>query len=172
MTIDEQLKAFSKTDKFKMLVEKKMKTDKSVASVSRKKAEQLGNRMVEILRKKIANIKNQHGESFLDNIVADVKYDANKGWYVDISFTEQEMHRNSLFPAKYKDGIQLNIIFNEGYKASNYVYGTDSHGSNIRSKLQRDGLFFIQEAVELFNAEQNGAVRAEYSSDYSGGTLS
>lgn len=82
---------------------------------------------------------------------------------VDIRF-DDDLHRNSLYPEKYPEGVD-NIIalFNNGYKADNYVYGvwqnhsataggrSDKEGAYIRSRLSRGGLSFMQRAVEDFN---------------------
>lgn len=83
-----------------------------------------------------------------------------------------DMSRPSLDPDNYDEGA-YNIVqlFNNGYHAKNYVYGfwydhaykpIDKHWNNfrpwdaavyIRSRKDREGLHFIQQAIEDFNGK-------------------
>lgn len=98
----------------------------------------------------------------------------NKGnkFTVDITFDEKEIHRESLYDDEYPDGL-LNIIalFNSGYSAGNYVYGWwDNHeqlgiaasesayrsgigmkDAFVRSRKEREGLWFVSDAIDAFN---------------------
>lgn len=58
-------------------------------------------------------------------------------------------------PSLSGDGGVSNIValFNNGYLASDYVYGWwDSHDIAVRSKLYREPLQFMQDAVNEFNS--------------------
>lgn len=176
MTIDEQLKTFQKTKKFNDLVIKKAKSDATFGSNfngagSQKNAIKYGEQMKEILRSEIIDVKSTAtNESFLDHIIVNEEFVTGMGWVINVLFDEDLMYRDSLYPDKYPDGVLLNEIFNEGYSAKDYVYGT-WHEENIRSKKQRTALYFIQRAVDRFNAKQKGKAIAQYNSKYTGGTL-
>lgn len=75
--------------------------------------------------------------------------------------------RPSLCPERYGGVDNIVAIFNNGYEASNYVYGnwanheqtgkvskgrTQEGSAYVRSRKQRDGLGFMQSAVAEFNA--------------------
>lgn len=88
--------------------------------------------------------------------------DASGGYMVTVDFFPEMISRPSLYPVdkngmptKYADGVD-NIIalLNKGYHAQDYVYGEWPTGSGrrIRSMKDRAGLWFIQNAVEKFNA--------------------
>lgn len=86
-----------------------------------------------------------------------------------------DLHRDSLYPDGYEDGVSnIVALLNNGYHAKNYVYGDwDGHSPTgesrfdnrsidtsayIRSRKDREGLQFIQQAVRDFNGN--------YGSDY------
>lgn len=57
--------------------------------------------------------------------------------------------RASLYPEKYDYVDNIVAIFNNGYTAKNKVYGK-WHGVNVSSLDKRQGLFFMQKAVDAF----------------------
>lgn len=81
-------------------------------------------------------------------------------------YFNDDLQRDSLYPDGYGDGVS-NIIalLNNGYRAKNYVYGNwDNHSPTgeydgrsinssayIRSRKDREGLYFIQQAIDDFN---------------------
>lgn len=74
--------------------------------------------------------------------------------------------RPSLYPEKYDGAYNIVAIFNNGYEASNVVYGrpeVEVEGQlsidgffYAKSKQHRDGLGFMQDAVADFNAKFGG----------------
>lgn len=77
--------------------------------------------------------------------------------------------RPSLYTEKYSHGVEnIVAIFNCGYDASGVVYGK-WHGEKIVSKDHRDGKFFMQAAINEFNAKYGGEfdVVAELDAEYS-----
>lgn len=82
-------------------------------------------------------------------------------------YFEDDLHRNSLCPEDYNGVDNIIALLNNGYHAKNYVYGSwDGHhsvgesvldgrsiGSSayIRSRKDREGLHFIQQAIQDFN---------------------
>jgi len=61
-------------------------------------------------------------------------------------------HRDSLMPQKYGGVENIVAIFNSGYSADGRVYGM-WHGKKIASLEQRQGSFFMQKAVNAFEAK-------------------
>lgn len=88
------------------------------------------------------------------------KYDAYVG------FDDDYLHRPSLNPKKYPQGIK-NIIrlFTFGYHSKNHVYGVwhRSHGDSVhvRSLLHREPNDFMEQAVLEFNREYITSAHAE-----------
>lgn len=122
-------------------------------------------RMRSILRKEIEGIHNKHGESFLnyidiDNTIRSEVIDGVPSVTISLGFNEQMVHRDSLYPfGENEKGAYLPTLFDQGYTASDYVYGTDSHGNYARSIIHREGLHFMQRAVDEFNrTSKNGVV--------------
>jgi len=90
----------------------------------------------------------------------------------DGSFTiyitfDDDLHRDSLYSDGYEGVRNIVAVLNNGYHAKNYVYGDwDNHAPTgeskfdgrsidtsafIRSRKDREGLHFIQQAVQDFN---------------------
>lgn len=78
-------------------------------------------------------------------------------------------HRDSLMPQKYGGVENIVAIFNSGYSADGRVYGT-WHGKKTASLEQRQGSFFMQKAVNAFEAKYGSKydVSVDLSSEYSG----
>lgn len=90
-----------------------------------------------------------------------------KEWRLNISFNEENLARKSLVPGQRLNNIVL--LFTKGYHASRQVYGewvTPNGTKYIASRVQRDPNDFLQRAVDMFNAESNGVVKAQLSGRY------
>ena len=72
-----------------------------------------------------------------------------------IPFEFGNKHRDSLYPAGYSGVDNIVALFNNGYQASNTVYGS-WHGKKIKSLQARDGLHFVQAAQRSFEGAQIG----------------
>lgn len=87
---------------------------------------------------------------------------------------EDDLSRPSLDPGMY-DGIKnIVALFDTGYYARESVYGWwDSHSQYTWSRTDREGLHFMQEAVDEFNqtySQKNGpnvTLSVELSDEYS-----
>lgn len=81
-------------------------------------------------------------------------------------------HRDSLMPQKYGGVENIVAIFNSGYSADGRVYGA-WHGKKIASLPERSGSFFMQKAINAFEAKYGNKydVSVELSQEY-GGALS
>lgn len=109
----------------------------------------------------------------LDDIVVRRPYrDKNGLWYLEISFREGSLHRDSLDLDNYPDGLNnIVLLFAKGYHARNNVYGwwMDKYGNhgNVRSRKDRAGSDFLLQAVDEFNSGVGkGVARAELLGDY------
>lgn len=74
--------------------------------------------------------------------------------------------RPSVQPENYDGAYNIVALFNAGYTAKGSVYGSwKTAGRDIWTKKHRDGLFFLQKAIEEFNskyaAKYNVSVRLD-----------
>lgn len=79
-----------------------------------------------------------------------VKYIGGGAMMAELNFSGDLM-RSSLVPEKYGD-VNIVAIFEKGYDASAPVSG-EWHGQTVFSLTHREGLGFIAEAVDEFNAK-------------------
>lgn len=72
---------------------------------------------------------------------------------IDISMADNP-HRDSLQPETYKRGADnIVALFNKGYNAKGSIYGLwESRGEEVWSRKSREGLNFLQAAMNEFNA--------------------
>lgn len=114
----------------------------------------LVNSFIEILKQEAAS-SGDIAESVLDNIssasITNFKINKDGSAIVDVSFID-DLRRQSLYEEKYDGVTNIVALFNNGYEASNYVYGT-WHGEKVRSKKNRSGSHFMQRAADKFNAQ-------------------
>ena len=159
--------AFASEKNQKQLV-KMVNADKSIlknhSGDMKRKAEEYGREMKEILRNEVRDIVSERsGKSFLDYIDFDVE-NKNNSWIVNVSFNEYQTHRDSLWKEGYPSGVQLVDIYNNGMDARGSVYG-EWYGNSIESNPHRDALHFIQNAVAKFNITHKN-VKAVYDEKY------
>ena len=159
--------AFASEKNQKQLV-KMVNADKSIlknhSGDMKRKAEEYGREMKEILRNEVRDIVSERsGKSFLDYIDFNVE-NKNNSWIVNVSFNESEVHRKSLWDEGYPNGVYLTDIYNNGMNAKDIVYG-EWYGKWIKSNPHRDALHFIQNAVAKFNITHKN-VKAVYDEKY------
>ena len=112
-------------------------------------------------------------------------YKMSDGSSVIYVYFEGGLHRDSLYPEGYDGVDNIVALLNNGYHAHNYVYGQwkghaptggsvsrggfDSADAWIRSRKDREGLGFIQQAIRDFNANYGAdyKVTAIAGGDYS-----
>ena len=86
---------------------------------------------------------------------------ADGSFSVTLQFSPESLHRDSLENDLGYDGVDnIVALFNCGYHARDYVYGywsghkgADGDDAWIRSRKDRDPLYFMQEAVAEFNSK-------------------
>ena len=119
-----------------------------------------------------------------DSLQASSIYEMPDGSAIIYIYFGGDLHRNSLYPDGYDGVNNIVALLNNGYHASNYVYG-DWEGRSptgeskfggrsidsiayIRSRKDREGLHYIQQAIDDFNSNYGSDynVTAEASGDY------
>lgn len=84
---------------------------------------------------------------------------------IDINMLDNP-HRESLQPENYRGADNIVALFNVGYKAPGAVYGTwQSKGIDTWSLSHREGSFFLQAAVNEFNAKYGAKYNVTVSID-------
>lgn len=126
-----------------------------------------GREMVALLRQHAASAGlpasvMSHVESFFAN-APKLNDDGSGVIYVSMS---SDPKRPSMYPEKYDGVSDIVALFNYGYEASNFVYGkpdVEIEGQSsidgffyTKSKKSREGLGFLEKAVEDFNATCGG----------------
>ena len=171
--LEGQLRAFSKTAKFKKLCdEAKKKAGKEGLSFGQasgatvRTPEFYAKEMRRILHETVAKIRSKEtGEGYLDHIAYKVHEDG-----AEVYFEPSEMTRPSLDPAyNGPDGFAVDniaVLINNGYRAAGSVLGVDRHGTERWSLRERTGKHFMQEAVDEFNSKYGNEVFAELSAKY------
>lgn len=120
-----------------------------------KKATAYGEQMRNILFKHVNSVIKS---ITLDDIeVGDVEVDDSGKYSIKISFDKGSLHRESLRPDLYPDGLHnIVLLFERGYHAANAVKG-EWHGQYISSRTDREPNSFLNDAVEEFN-KLNGKI--------------
>lgn len=134
--------------------------------VGPKQMAEMANALVGIIRRKLPQQIAEVGNTLVAS--APVK-NPDGSYSVTLSFSTEALHRDSLDNDLGYEGINnIVALFNNGYHAKNYVYGWweghrpigeaisrglgDEDYAWVRSQKEREGLHFMQEAAEEFNA--------------------
>lgn len=166
----DKIKAYSKTPQGEKKIKAALATNSSNGVED---ATIYGDKFIEILKEEVASILSRTtGDAFLSyfdpiKIIVDK---ATGMCEVQINFDKTMTHRDSLYPSKYPEGVELQYLFSTGYRAKNYAYGIDRHGRKIRSKRKRKGINYMQRARSKFNAIFAAqGVKATYSFNFRNG---
>lgn len=91
------------------------------------------------------------------------RWDNARGkWDIQLQFDPAQITRESMYSEGYPDGVyDIVALMNHGYKADDYVYD-----GAARSLREREGAFFIQKAVDEFNALYGEKAAASYHEKY------
>lgn len=77
-----------------------------------------------------------------------------------------DLSRSSLEPSTYGGAYNIVALFNAGYSAKGTVYGHwESAGVDVLSLPQREGLYFLQAAIDEFSAKYGDAYNVTVSLD-------
>lgn len=138
----------------------------NTSSKSIKEMSQIGQDMRDILFEKISKVV----KSFrIEDIIVDPPVYSEGKYTISISFNKEALHRDSLAPERFPEGIS-NIIklFVNGYDARAGVLGVwKGHGDEeIWSIRHRDPNSFMSDAVDEFNKKYTNIARAELGDEY------
>ena len=114
--------------------------------------------MQDIAQQLVDMIKTHLPPSIQNNvdIICSNPTETENGWRVDINFDAESVFRSSLLDDGNMGYGVDNIValLNNGYHAQAYVYGYwDTAGKEIWSRKDREGLGFMQTAINTFNTD-------------------
>lgn len=131
-------------------------------ALAKKYAEDMINEVISMLPSSLKYSENPiTRSSFLEPVVIP----DTDGFAVKISFNPSAVHRDSLVPEVWNDGIPNIVVhLSNGWSARGAVYG-EWHGKDTWSRAEYGGDLFMSEAVDSFNRTHPLAV-AELGSEY------
>jgi len=131
---------------------------------SRNSMIQMGEKMKDILWVQIANAIPSFSRDGI--ILSEPEETATGDYKISVSFSEEAIHRESLYQAGYPNGVDnIVMLFTKGYTAGNQVWGS-WHGNTIGSLTHRESNDFLAQAVEVFNNYSPVGVKAELDEIY------
>ena len=107
-----------------------------------------------------------------DIVIGEPEYNDDGYCEVHISFAEGSLHRDSLNPTGYPNGLQnIILLFKKGYHASNQVHGNWTYkgktvAEGIWSRESREPNDFLDQAVTEFNNLANDMAIAVLEGEY------
>lgn len=141
-------------------VDQSLKTNSEYTDLQSKvgieQCREAGEKFKSVLGKEIASSPNLSPDavSSISNIEVSEPVKVKDNLYrVEVSFSGN-LHRPSLVPSLYPNGIEnIAALLNNGYNASDYVYGNWNGSKRIRSLIKREGAHFAQNSVRIFESE-------------------
>lgn len=109
-------------------------------------------------------LPNKVKDLLIGNIISEQGM-TNEQLAINIGFNRENIHRNSLYQEGYPEGADIDVIYNNGWHAKNYVYGTLSNGVRIKSKKDFNTTDFIRQAVRMCAKQLNVDERYFYIND-------
>jgi|GEM_PF-1706477 len=85
---------------------------------------------------------------------------------IKLSFREGALFRESLQPSRYSGVENIVIHFAKGWTARDYVWGSWSGKTNIRSRIAEVPNSFLNDAISSFNAQAKGVAVARLIDDF------
>lgn len=155
-------------------------SDKEIAEYQ-SRAKTMGEDLIQAIMAETSKIRSRTtGEAFLhhfDPVIVERRM-SNTGsvssltFSVYIDFDRIAMHRESLYPKGYPNGIQVDALFSNGYSfTKKRLYGKDRHGRKIKSKRSRRPNDFMARAFRVFRAKYpDEGIDVQYSNRFRGGT--
>lgn len=115
------------------------------------KMTEIANHFAEYLRSAAAGVPGSIMTAIGSISCGAVTANPDGSFFVELSFSG-DLTGPSLYPEKHGVAHNMVAIFNNGYSASGPVYG-DWHGVRVKSRVNREGLHFMQAAAAKFTAE-------------------
>lgn len=152
--INEELRKYAASPAGRKAIKKKYGIDYEKARIDNKiipYADDMKNILLSHITPIIRSIKGG------DIIIGDPKFSEDGKATIVLSFDEESLRRESLYPEKYPEGLNdIVLLFTKGYTASNYVHGVwknSSYSGEIVGRISRPPDDFLQKAVDEFNAK-------------------
>lgn len=183
MSLEDALKSWSKSaagqKKLKIAYNNAIKkgTNREARAANKHTADYYLDRFIDILRECMdrAGDKNSgYGYSYMASDECIDRTDADYLPLMDkteigFSFSPEKIARESLDPDYPRNVYDIVALLNHGYNANGKVYGYWAPaGRTVASLQSREGSYFIQEAVEVFNSTYGDVARAYYNEKYDG----
>lgn len=103
---------------------------------------------------------------FTDLIIGEIQQAEDKHWYVEITLNPESVHRDSLYPKGYPEGVENIVLhFAHGWNADGTVYG-EWHEKHVSSRQSRSPNNYLENAVSEINSKTKGVLKAELSPEY------
>lgn len=129
-----------------------------------------GNRMKKILYN---HIHDEIKSISLDDIIVEEPLLREDGRFeIKLSFREGSLHRESLYPDGYPDGLKnIVLLFAKGYHTSHPVHGDWTYNGSVVAKSvwgkrSRAPSNFLNDAVDEFNGASAGVATAYLEGEY------
>ena len=163
--LENALKEFAKSDKFKNTIKAQMKKSGStISNVAKQSAEWYAERMQEIVRDKM----DQHGIDIYAEMRIEVFKDNNGTYRIEMYFDNDSNLSPSLYEEKWGH-VVLPRLLNKGWDAGNKKMASGIwHSKSLRKDISTDGLKkrdamdFLADAVKEFNTKYGDGAVAEW----------
>ncbi len=147
-----------------------------IGRLKKNEAKYYANKLKTILSREVKEIVSRTtGKPYLNYIAIDTevkqKKKAGEMFYsIGLNFSKKYMHRNSLIPAEYPEGVNIAYIMHTGYayNKKKAPKGKDRHGNRVLAWHKRKANPFVARALAEFNKDVPSHVQAT-SSDVFGG---
>lgn len=169
MGINEKLAAWAKSPEGQKKLQQAQKS--AVRSGKQFGSGQDQQKLTAFYADRLMNILDRHitdaGYDFADYLgVVDTRVAESGQFEVHIDFDPEEIRRPSLYEAGYPEGVHdIVALLNRGYRADDSVYG-QWRGAAVKSLPARDGLHFLEAAIEEFNTRYAGTATAILNEKY------
>ncbi len=137
---------------------------------TRAQVKSYANRMKKIL---FAHIQTQIRSITMDDIIIEEPMLRGDGRFeIKLSFKEGSLHRESLYPEGYPDGLKnIVLLFAKGYRTSHPVHGDWTFdgkiiANDVWGKRTRAPSNFLYDAVNEFNGMASGIAVAHLEDEY------
>ena len=168
-SLEDQVAAFMSSKKVRHKIQLDSRDLNSPAGKFRRaEAFKYARKLKVALSREVSSILSKEtGRAYLNYIRVDteIKKRFHKGeslFVVGLNFSKKYMHRNSLIPDRYPEGVNIAYIMHEGYAYSQKKApkGKDRHGNRVLAWHKRKPNRFAERAIKKFNKSTPDHVEA------------
>ena len=154
--LENALKEFAKSDKFKDAVKTQMKkSGNTISNAAKQSAEWYAERMQEI----VDGYMDAYNLSSYSDMGIEIATNSDGNIEVGLSFRQTSNLSPSLNPDR--DPVVLPRLLNTGFHTKSDIWG-DWKGKHIHGWRDREAMEFLQDAVHEFNVLYGDEAKAEY----------